>query len=162
MMMDIQKGKGPIYMRTEEAISKISKAMPDEKAARKKLKELESEAWEDFLDMTIAQALLWASTNVEPEKKPSEIMACEPYFIGSHSGASGAWVSGPKDLQTERDRERLLLGLRQHDHGSGHVRRRRCQRCLQPQVLVGIVHRRPAWPARPPWPSLSTTPTRPQ
>jgi adenylylsulfate reductase subunit A len=38
---------------------------------------------------------------VEPEKKPSEIMACEPYFIGSHSGASGAWVSGPKDLQTE-------------------------------------------------------------
>ena len=27
-------------------------------------------------------------------------MTCEPYFIGSHSGASGAWVSGPKDLQT--------------------------------------------------------------
>jgi len=100
MMLDIQKGKGPIYMRTEEAIRKISQLMPDEKAARKKLKELESEAWEDFLDMTIAQALLWASTNVEPEKKPSEIMACEPYFIGSHSGASGAWVSGPKDLQT--------------------------------------------------------------
>jgi adenylylsulfate reductase subunit A len=100
MMMDIQKGKGPIYMQTGDAISRISKAMPDEKAARKKLKELEREAWEDFLDMTIAQALLWASTNVEPEKKPSEIMACEPYFIGSHSGASGAWVSGPKDLQT--------------------------------------------------------------
>ena len=33
-------------------------------------------------------------------KKPSEIMACDPYFIGSHSGASGAWVSGPEDLQT--------------------------------------------------------------
>jgi len=100
MMLDIQKGKGPIYMRTEEAIKKISQSMPDEKAARRKLKELESEAWEDFLDMTIAQALLWASTNVEPERKPSEIMACEPYFIGSHSGASGAWVSGPQDLQT--------------------------------------------------------------
>jgi adenylylsulfate reductase subunit A len=100
MMLDIQKGKGPIYMRTDEAIKRISQQMPDEKAARKKLKELESEAWEDFLDMTIAQALLWASTNVEPEKTPSEIMACEPYFIGSHSGASGAWVSGPKDLQT--------------------------------------------------------------
>jgi adenylylsulfate reductase subunit A len=25
-------------------------------------------------------------------------MACEPYFIGSHSGASGAWVSGPEDV----------------------------------------------------------------
>jgi adenylylsulfate reductase subunit A len=100
MMIDIQNGKGPIYMQTGDAIRKISQQMPDEKAARKKLKELESEAWEDFLDMTIAQALLWASTNVEPEKKPSEIMACEPYFIGSHSGASGAWVSGAKDLQT--------------------------------------------------------------
>src|SRR5512138_3625828 len=100
MMMDIQKGKGPIYMQTGDAIRKISEQMPDEKSAKRKLKELESEAWEDFLDMTIAQALLWASTNVEPEKKPSEIMACEPYFIGSHSGASGAWVSGPKDLQT--------------------------------------------------------------
>jgi adenylylsulfate reductase, subunit A len=100
MMIDQQKGKGPIYMRTEEAIRKISEQMPDEKAARKKLKELESEAWEDFLDMTIAQALLWASTNVEPDRAPSEIMACEPYFIGSHSGASGAWVSGPRDLQT--------------------------------------------------------------
>ncbi len=30
----------------------------------------------------------------------SEIAACEPYFIGSHSGASGAWVSGPEDLDT--------------------------------------------------------------
>jgi adenylylsulfate reductase, subunit A len=110
MMLDIQKGKGPIYMQTGDAISRISKAMPDEKAARKKLKELESEAWEDFLDMTIAQALLWASTNVEPEKKPSEIMACEPYFIGSHSGASGAWVSGPKDLQTSETESEYFWG----------------------------------------------------
>jgi adenylylsulfate reductase subunit A len=100
MMLDIQKGKGPIYMQTGDAIRRISEQMPDEKSAKRKLKELESEAWEDFLDMTIAQALLWASTNTEPEKKPSEIMACEPYFIGSHSGASGAWVSGPADLQT--------------------------------------------------------------
>ena len=64
------------------------------------MKELESEAWEDFLDMTISQALLWAAQNIEPDKKPSEIAPCEPYFIGSHSGASGAWVSGPEDLQT--------------------------------------------------------------
>ena len=64
----------------------------------KKLKELEFEAWEDFLDMTITQSLLWAATNVEPEKQPSEIAPCEPYFIGSHSGGSGAWVSGPEDV----------------------------------------------------------------
>jgi adenylylsulfate reductase subunit A len=62
------------------------------------MKELESEAWEDFLDMTISQAHLWAATNVQPEEKATEIAAAEPYFIGSHSGASGAWVSGPKDL----------------------------------------------------------------
>jgi adenylylsulfate reductase subunit A len=77
-MLDVMEGKGPIYMRTEE--------------------ELESEAWEDFLDMTISQAILWAATDTQPEEKSSEIAAAEPYFIGSHSGASGAWVSGPKDL----------------------------------------------------------------
>ncbi len=99
-MLDIMEGKGPIFMRTEEAIQKIASEAGDEKAAKKKLKELEAEAWEDFLDMTISQAILWAASNVEPEKKSSEIAAAEPYFIGSHSGASGAWVSGPEDLQT--------------------------------------------------------------
>ena len=98
MMLDVQDGKGPILMRTEEAIQKIAAAEGDEKAAKKKLKELEAEAWEDFLDMTISQAILWAATNTAPEEKASEIAAAEPYFIGSHSGASGAWVSGPKDV----------------------------------------------------------------
>jgi adenylylsulfate reductase subunit A len=98
MMLDVMEGKGPIYMRTEEAIKKIAEEVTDDKARKKKLKELESEAWEDFLDMTISQAILWAATNTFPEEMPSEIAACEPYFIGSHSGASGAWVSGPEDL----------------------------------------------------------------
>ncbi|RME21961.1 MAG: adenylyl-sulfate reductase subunit alpha, partial [Deltaproteobacteria bacterium] len=97
-MLDVLEGKGPIFMRTEEAIQKIAQSEGDEKAAKKKLKELEAEAWEDFLDMTISQAILWAAQNIQPEQKPSEIAAAEPYFIGSHSGASGAWVSGPKDL----------------------------------------------------------------
>jgi adenylylsulfate reductase subunit A len=98
-MLDVMDGKGPIYMRTEEAIQKIADEFKDDpKGYKKKIKELESEAWEDFLDMTISQAILWASTNIFPEQEPSEIAAAEPYFIGSHSGASGAWVSGPKDL----------------------------------------------------------------
>ncbi len=97
-MLDVMAGKGPIYMRTEEAIKKIADQTPDEKQYKKKMKELESEAWEDFLDMTISQAILWAATNTAPEERSSEIAAAEPYFIGSHSGASGAWVSGPKDL----------------------------------------------------------------
>ena len=97
-MLDVMQGKGPVSMRTEEAINKIASSVSDPKEAKKKLKELESEAWEDFLDMTISQAILWAATNTAPEEKSSEIAAAEPYFIGSHSGASGAWVSGPEDL----------------------------------------------------------------
>ena len=98
MMLDIEDGKGPIYMRTDEAIKELVSKITDYKEAKKKMKELESEAWEDFLDMTVSQALLWASKNVMPEKQSSEIAACEPYFISSHSGASGAWISGSEDL----------------------------------------------------------------
>jgi adenylylsulfate reductase subunit A len=104
------EGKSPIYMQTHEAIQRISDAVDDPKERKKKLKELESEAWEDFLDMTISQAILWAASNVEPDKSPSEIMACEPYFIGSHSGASGCWVSGPEDLQTDETRDEYFWG----------------------------------------------------
>ena len=100
-MLDTDEGLGPLYMETDEAIQNLAKEYEDDpKAFKKKMKELESEAWEDFLDMTISQAILWASLNVKPEEKHSEIAACEPYFIGSHSGASGAWVSGPEDLDT--------------------------------------------------------------
>jgi adenylylsulfate reductase subunit A len=109
-MLDIMEGKGPIFMRTEEAIQKIAAESGDEKAAKKKLKELEAEAWEDFLDMTISQAILWAATNIEPEKRSSEIAAAEPYFIGSHSGASGAWVSGPEDLQSGETKDEYFWG----------------------------------------------------
>lgn len=110
-MLDVLEGKGPIYMRTEEAIANIAEAYKDDpKAYKKKMKELESEAWEDFLDMTISQALLWAASNVQPEEKSSEIAAAEPYFIGSHSGASGAWVSGPEDLQTDETRGEYFWG----------------------------------------------------
>jgi adenylylsulfate reductase, subunit A len=98
MMKEVEEGNGPIYMHTEDAIRELVAGIPDEKEARRKMKELESEAWEDFLDMTISQALHWASHNIMPEEHPSEIAACEPYFISSHSGASGAWISGPEDL----------------------------------------------------------------
>ena len=100
-MLDVEAGLGPLYMETAEAIQNIAaQYKDDQKAFKKKMKELESEAWEDFLDMTISQAILWAASNIMPEESRSEIAACEPYFIGSHSGASGAWVSGPEDLDT--------------------------------------------------------------
>jgi len=110
-MLDVLDGKGPISMRTEEALGKIADTYKnDPKAYAKKMKELESEAWEDFLDMTISQAILWAATNVQPEQRSSEIAAAEPYFIGSHSGASGAWVSGPEDLQTGETKKQYFWG----------------------------------------------------
>ncbi len=99
-LLDLNDGLGPLYMETHEAIANLAEEYKDDKKAfKKKMKELDSEAWEDFLDMTISQAILWAAQNIAPDVQHSEIMACEPYFIGSHSGASGAWVSGPPDLK---------------------------------------------------------------
>jgi len=92
MLVDILDGKGPIYMRTDEALAQLAGG------DAKKLKELESEAWEDFLDMTISQGLLWAGQNIAPEDQASELQLAEPYIMGSHSGCAGMWVSGPGDL----------------------------------------------------------------
>lgn len=98
-MLDVNEGKGPLYMQTAEAIANLAAEYKDDaKAFKKKMKSLENEAWEDFLDMTVSQAILWAACNIAPEEKASEIAAAEPYFIGSHSGGSGAWVSGPEDI----------------------------------------------------------------
>jgi adenylylsulfate reductase subunit A len=111
MMIEMyRKGDGPILMHTDKAIAKIAEQTPNEKAYKKALKKLEAEAWEDFLDMTISQAILWASKDVFPEEGPSEIMPSEPYFIGSHSGASGAWCSGPEDLQTAESKNDYFWG----------------------------------------------------
>ena len=101
MMKDMKAGKGPILMRTHEAMAAISKEFKEklgEKEGAKKVKHLEAEAWEDFLDMCIGQAGLWASRNIEPDKEPSEIMPTEPYLLGSHAGCAGFWCSGPGDI----------------------------------------------------------------
>ncbi len=90
MLFEMKEGRGPIQMDTVTALAEIGKTMD-----KKELKHLESEAWEDFLDMTCGQANLWCATNTEPEKKNSEIMPTEPYLLGSHSGCCGIWVSGP-------------------------------------------------------------------
>ena len=99
MMLETFAGRGPVSIRTERAIAALAEKYKDDpKAYKKKMKELEAEAWEDFLDMTISQALVWAGQNIFPEEKKSEMMAAEPYFIGSHASHAGMWVSGPADL----------------------------------------------------------------
>ncbi|TAN39864.1 MAG: adenylyl-sulfate reductase subunit alpha, partial [Nitrospirae bacterium] len=101
MMMDMKAGKGPIYLNTHTAMDILSanfKEKLGDKEGAKKVKHLEAEAWEDFLDMAIGQAGLWACKNVEPNKEPSEIMPTEPYLLGSHAGCAGFWCSGPDDV----------------------------------------------------------------
>ncbi|MDA8090239.1 MAG: adenylyl-sulfate reductase subunit alpha [Nitrospiraceae bacterium] len=98
MMMDMKKGKGPILMNTDKAMAELAKTMD-----AKQIKHLEAEAWEDFLDMAIGQAGVWAGMDIEPDKKPSEIMPTEPYLLGSHAGCAGFWVSGPNDLGAPAD-----------------------------------------------------------
>jgi len=101
MMEAMIRGKAPIWMHTDKAMAAIGQLFKEklgEKEGAKKLKHLEAEAWEDFLDMTIGQAGMWAANNIEPDKYPSEIIPSEPYFLGSHAGCAGFWVSGPGDI----------------------------------------------------------------
>ena len=101
MLNELKEGRGPIFMATDVALNAFlddaRAAGKDEKAIKKLWKHLESEAWEDFLDMSVGQAGLWAGANVEPEKVGSEIMPTEPYMLGSHSGCCGIWTSGPEE-----------------------------------------------------------------
>ncbi|MBW2658647.1 MAG: adenylyl-sulfate reductase subunit alpha [Deltaproteobacteria bacterium] len=110
MINELKEGRGPIYMATDVAlkafIDERKEAGMDDKKLKKFWKHLESEAWEDFLDMSVGQAGLWAGANIEPEKVGSEIMPTEPYMLGSHSGCCGIWCSGPEedwvpDIQNE-------------------------------------------------------------
>ena len=82
MLEEIKAGKGPIYMHTQKVLD---------------TKEKEELGWEDFLDMTIGQAVVWAAQNIDPKEKPSELTTSEPYIMGSHATCSGAWASGPED-----------------------------------------------------------------
>lgn len=92
MLREMREGRGPIYMDTATALQNTFKELsPAEQ------KHLESEAWEDFLDMCVGQANLWACQNIEPENSGSEIMPTEPYLLGSHSGCCGIWTSGPDE-----------------------------------------------------------------
>ncbi len=98
MMIEMREGRGPIMMDTPTAMAKLAETMTP-----KEIKHLEAEAWEDFLDMTIAQCGVWAGENIEPDKEMSELMPTEPYLLGSHAGCAGLWCSGPDDLPGSPD-----------------------------------------------------------
>src|SRR3990172_770995 len=98
MLNEMKEGRGPILMDTPTALANLAKNMTP-----KEVQHLLAEAWEDFLDMTIAQCGIWAGENIEPDKKPSELMPTEPYLLGSHAGCAGIWVSGPTDVGAPKE-----------------------------------------------------------
>ena len=98
MLEEMRAGRGLIIMDTPTALANLAKNMTP-----KEVQHLLAEAWEDFLDMTIAQCGIWAGENIEPDKKPSEIMPTEPYLLGSHAGCAGIWVSGPTDVGAPKE-----------------------------------------------------------
>ncbi len=82
MIEEMKAGRGPIYMQTQACLD---------------TPENEEIGWEDFLDMTVGQAVVWASQNIDPKERASELITSEPYVMGSHATCSGAWASGPED-----------------------------------------------------------------
>jgi len=76
-------GRGPIHMVTMEAFQDPH---------------LEVIGWENFLGMTVGQAVVWASQDIDPKYQNPELTTSEPYVMGSHATCSGAWVSGPEDI----------------------------------------------------------------
>jgi adenylylsulfate reductase subunit A len=80
---ETKAGRGPIRMVTKEAFQDPHK---------------ETVGWENFLGMTIGQAVVWASQNIDPKHVNPELTTSEPYVMGSHATCSGAWASGPEDF----------------------------------------------------------------
>ena len=82
LLKEVASGGGPIRMVTTEAFQDPHK---------------ETVGWENFLGMTIGQAVVWASQNIDPKHTNPELTTSEPYVMGSHATCSGAWSSGPED-----------------------------------------------------------------
>jgi adenylylsulfate reductase subunit A len=82
ILEEVKAGRGPIRMVTKEAFKDPN---------------LETVGWENFLGMTIGQAVVWASQNIDPKHTNPELTTSEPYVMGSHATCSGAWASGPED-----------------------------------------------------------------
>jgi adenylylsulfate reductase subunit A len=83
---EVAAGRGPIHMVTKEAFQDPH---------------LEEVGWENFLGMTVSQAVVWASQDIDPKYINPELTTSEPYVMGSHATCSGAWCSGPEDLSPD-------------------------------------------------------------
>ena len=105
MISEVNAGRGPIHMVTMQAFQDPH---------------LEEVGWENFLGMTIGQAVLWAATDVDPKNENPELTTSEPYVMGSHATVLGRLVLGSRG----RFPARVFLGLQPHDDDRRPVRRR--------------------------------------
>ncbi|MBS3799553.1 MAG: adenylyl-sulfate reductase subunit alpha [Thioalkalivibrio sp.] len=85
-LREVHAGRGPIHMVTKEAFQDPHK---------------ETVGWENFLGMTVGQAVVWASQDIDPKYQNPELTTSEPYVMGSHATCSGAWASGPEDVSPD-------------------------------------------------------------
>ena len=83
---EMKAGRGPIHMVTKEAFQDPHK---------------EVIGWENFLGMTVGQAVVWAAQDIDPKYINPELTTSEPYVMGSHATCSGAWASGPEDVSPD-------------------------------------------------------------
>jgi adenylylsulfate reductase subunit A len=98
MILCAKEGKTPFWINTQKVVERYKTEITDPKELKKKIKVYESEAWEDFLDMTIAGATNWAAHNIDPMEKPMELQLSDSVFIGSHACSCGSWCCGAEDL----------------------------------------------------------------
>ena len=95
MILDMKAGKGPIKIHTDKALGTLAETM-----SKKEIKHLEAEAWEDFLDMTISQAGVWAANNMERKTTlRADAFGTLPAWFPC--GMRGLWTSGPGDFGPE-------------------------------------------------------------
>jgi adenylylsulfate reductase subunit A len=83
---EMKAGRGPIHMVTKEAFQDPHK---------------EIVGWENFLGMTVGQAVVWAAQDIDPKYTNPELTTSEPYVMGSHATCSGTWASGPEDISPD-------------------------------------------------------------
>ena len=121
LISEVNAGRGPIHMVTMRAFQDPH---------------LEEVGWENFLGMTVRQAVLWASTDVDPKNENPELTTSEPYVMGSHATGS-VLVLGPRGRLSSR----VFLGLQPDDDDRRPVRRRRRGRRHAARVLIRLVHR---------------------
>ena len=153
-MMDLSAGKGPIYMRTEEAIQKIVAAAGDEKAAKKKLKEARFRGVGRLprYDHLPGHPVGFTERAAGREELRDHALRALLHRLPLRRlGRMG-------ERSSRRGASGVLLGIQPHVHDQRPLCGGRRLRRFEPQVLRRLPRRREGLRRRPPWLTRPTTP----